>query len=130
MTENIQHIRLINGEELIGDIIDYYDNKILVSQPLLVNERLSPSGKSAIVLTKYVPFSTSNVCEILNNHIITVTDIHEEMVKYYHYSLRFAYVHEENMIKDIKTVNTMMEASLMDMCATGFDTSNSSSSFH
>ena len=130
MTENIQHIRLINGEELIGDVVDYYDNKILVSQPLLVNERMSQSGKSAIVLTKYIPFSSSSVCEIQNNHVITITDIHEEMVKYYHHSLRFSYVHEENMIKDIQSVNVMMEASLMDMHASGFDTSNSSSSFH
>ena len=60
MTENIQHIRLINGEELIGDVVDYYDNKILVSQPLLVNERMSQTGKSAIVLTKYIPFSSSS----------------------------------------------------------------------
>jgi len=130
MTENIQHIRLINGEELIGDVVDYYDNRILVSQPLLVNERVSATGKSAIVLTKYIPFSSSSVCELQNKHVITITDIHEEMVKYYHHSLRFAYVHEENMIKDIQSVNTMMEASLMDMCATGFDTANSSSSFH
>ena len=130
MTENIQHIRLINGEELIGDVIDYYDNKILVSYPLLVDERMSTSGKSAIVLTKYIPFSTTNMCELMNTHVITITDIHEEMVRYYKHSLRFSHVHEENMIKDIQSVNVMMESSLMDMKASVKHPSNNSNSFH
>lgn len=130
MSENIQHIRLINGEEIIGDIVDYYDNKILISCPLVVSEKLTPAGKSAVVLTKYIPFSANNICEISNNHVITITDLHEEMIRYYYHSLRFSYVSEENMIKEIQAVNIMMEASLMDTYSNSIKTSDGSDSLH
>jgi hypothetical protein len=130
MSENIQHIRLINGEEIIGDIIDYYDNKLLISCPLVVSEKMTPGGKSAIVLTKYMPFATTNICEISTNHIITTTDLHEEMIRYYHHSLRFSFVHEENMIKEIQSVNIMMEASLMDSYSNSIKSNDGSGSLH
>lgn len=130
MEENIQHIRLVNGEELLADILDQYNDKILVSCPLLVTEKTNPTGKVTTVLIKYLPFSSNNICEISMDHVITITEIHEEMVRYYHHSLRMANIYQNNMIKEVETVNILMESSMMDSHATVDDLSNNTKLVH
>jgi hypothetical protein len=130
MTQNIQHIRLINGEEIIGDILDVYIDKVLISSPLLVTARTNSSGKEATILTRYLPFTTNDVCEISLNHIITMTDIHEEMKRFYYHSLRVANEYEERMISNVKQANMDMESALMDAVAYTNGTSEGSNSLH
>jgi hypothetical protein len=70
MTENVQHIRLVNGEELVGDIIGIAEDSIIVDTPMVIDERVTQYG-SSIILTEYSPFSMSSVCHIDSKHIIT-----------------------------------------------------------
>ena len=130
MTQNIQHIRLINGDELIGDVLDVYLDKILISCPLIVTERMSSTGKPATILTKYLPFSSNEICEIALSHTITMTDIHEEMKKFYFHSLRISHEYEEQMLSQVKEANIRMEASMMDDVAINNGTSSSSNLLH
>lgn len=130
MTQNIQHIRLINGDEIIGDILDVYENTILISCPLIVSEKRTSTGSTSTILTRYLPFSSNDICEISKTHIITITDIHEEMIKFYYHSLRISYEYEEQMIAQVKDANIRMEASMMDDVAISNKTSSSSNSLH
>ncbi len=109
MTDNIQHLRLTNGEELVGDILFSDDYQVLIDNPLVLEERDTGSG-SALVLSQYIPYSTSTVCNISKKHIITQTELHEELVRYYYYSLKFAYRSTEKSLREIKRVNDLMQA--------------------
>ena len=130
MSHNIQHIRLINGDEIIGDVLDIYLDKVLISCPLFVTERMSTTGKPATVLTKYLPFSSNEMCEISLSHIIVIADIHEEMMKFYFHSLKISNEYEEQMLSQVKEANIRMEASMMDDVAINNGTSSSSNSLH
>lgn len=105
---NVQHLRLINGEEIVGDVIEKTDNLVMIHNPMLIEEKKDELG-SILILTKYIPFNKSKQCEVLRTHIITFTDLHPELVKYYYNSIEMNISVEERMIDEIKRVNTMME---------------------
>ena len=114
MTENIQHLRLINGEEIIGDILNVTESSVVIDNPLIVDEQSDQYGNHALVLTKYIPFAKNKVCEILREHVITMTELHSEMVKYYYLSLKLNVKKEVNMINEIARVNYTMEQMMFD----------------
>jgi hypothetical protein len=105
---NIKHIRLINGEEIIGNVISNTKTKIVVSEPLLVDQ-----NDEYVILTSYLPFSNPNQCDILKSHIITQSYLHPEMIRYYYYSLKFVNKKDMVMLQEIHKVNSMMQASLL-----------------
>lgn len=108
MTQNIQHLRLINGEEIVGDIIAETDTTIVMDNPLQVEERREESG-TVLVLSKYIPFSKNQICELAKSHIITFNELHPELIRYYYNSLKFNQSSEMKMIDEISRVNLVME---------------------
>lgn len=113
MTENVQHIRLVNGEELVGDIIGIDGDSIIVDTPMVIDERSTQYG-SSIILTEYSPFSMSSVCHIDSKHIITRNQIHPVMKKYYYLSRKISKESTERILADISEVNNTMESILME----------------
>lgn len=111
MTQNIQHLRLINGEEIVGDIIAETETTIVMDNPLQVEERREEGG-SSLVLTKYIPFSKTQICELAKSHIITFNELHPELIRYYYNSLKFNHSSEMKMIDEIYRVNLVMEEML------------------
>ena len=105
---NIKHIRLINGEEIIGNIIGQTKTKWIISEPLLVDQ-----NEDYVVLNSYLPFSDPNQCEISKSHIITMAYLHPEMIRYYYYSLKFVVKKDRIMLQEIHKVNSHMQASLL-----------------
>lgn len=112
MSENIQHIRLINGEEIIGDIVNQTESTVVVDCPMIVDERTDSSGSTGIVLNKFVPFAKDNVCVFLKSHIICRSDLNEVVKRYYYNSLMFSNQFADNIIKDLEIVNNLMEQQL------------------
>ena len=108
----IQHIRLINGDEIIGDVISVSEKTITIDNPLHVEERVNDMGYASIVLTKYIPFSQYKVCELQKQHVITTTELDPAIQKYYYLSLKINKNIEKNMIDDINQVNIKMEQAL------------------
>jgi hypothetical protein len=109
MTENIQHIRLINGDEIIGDIINETEYTMVVDCPMIVEERTDKAGSTGIVLNKFVPFAKQNVCVFLKSHIICSSDLNDVVKRYYYNSLLFSNKLTDRMIRDLEFVNTLME---------------------
>lgn len=114
MTENIQHIRLINGDEIIGDIINETDSTVIVDSPMIVEERTDKNGSTGIVLNKFIPFAKENLCVFLKSHIICSSDLNDVVKRYYYNSLMFSDKMTSRLIKDLEFVNTLMETQFDD----------------
>lgn len=111
MTDNIQHLRLVNGEEIIGDILFSDDYQVLVDSPLVIDEKVTDQG-SAIVLSQYIPYALNSVCNIPKRHIIVMNELNPEIKRYYYNSLKFAIKATEKTIKEIDKINQLMEAAI------------------
>ena len=113
---NIRHIRLVNGDEIIGDFISsFIKNKkeyIRLNQPLIVQR----ADEENIFLITYAPFSKDKEIDFDACHIINVSDVHEEVERYYHNSIicnkKFADI---DLIKKIKMTNDEIEFQLTSM---------------
>ena len=112
----LKHIRLINGEELLGIVLEETKDDWSIQQPLLVEELDSADGSSRKVLTNYIRFSPDKTptCRISKSHIITVIDVHPEVQKYYENSLIFAKDYDDEFIFSIKSANDKMNDYIQD----------------
>jgi hypothetical protein len=111
---DIKHIRLINGEEVIAEVLEPLDSQtVCVTNPMLVSEQSTDDGGYQAVLVSYVPFSVSKTIFLKNDHIITISDLHKEMERHYHYSLKLTCIANTRMIKQIAAVNDAMQSALL-----------------
>jgi len=102
--ENVKHFRLINGEEVLAEIFEENKTNIIVKNPMQV---IDNSG--SIVLTKFIPFSKDQLLNFDRFHVITISDLHDEMVRYYNNSILISMNATEKSIEGISKVNDMME---------------------
>jgi len=114
MPENIQHMRLINGEEIVADIISETKWTVTVDMPLMIEERKDENGASALIMTKYIPFAVDSKCELSKEHIITFSQLHPELIKYYKNSIVFNGRSEQKIVDEIGRVNLLMEEIMME----------------
>jgi hypothetical protein len=108
----IKHLRLINGDEIIGDVHNHLDLTVPtvdVENPLMVQERQTERGTTAIVLLRYIPFALNKTITLQRSHIIATTELHPSIKKYYHNSLTVNGEFEKDMIASIDQANEMME---------------------
>lgn len=106
----VRHFRLINGEEILGELTTETDKEVFILNPHVVVET-----SSAIVLSKYVPFSEQQLISIKKDHIITTTELHEEMVRYFMNSTILSKNTADTAIEGLKKVNDMMETMIHDL---------------
>lgn len=104
----IQHVRLINGEEIVGVVVNISSKHVTVQNPLMIEEKKDEAG-SVLILTKYIPFSKEQTCNLQMNHIITLTNLHPELERYYNNSLRLNVRTEDRIVQEIRRVNILME---------------------
>lgn len=109
----IQHVRLVNGDELIGDVIIDDHDAIVISHPLLVDEVSNELG-DAMVLNHYIPLSENTACKIKKIHVVTMTDLHPIMQEHYELSLQTTGRLTERILGEIDRVNQAMKALLME----------------
>jgi hypothetical protein len=100
----VRHFRLINGEEILGELIEETASEVFVKNPHVVVET-----SSAIVLSKYVPFSHQQVISLRRDHIITTTELHDEMIRYFKNSIILSKNTADAAIEGLMKVNDMME---------------------
>ena len=109
----IRLVRLINGDELITEVVGLYKDGskqfLVIKEPLLVQG--DESGN--VILLSYIPFASSNQIEIDCRHIVTRSEIHPEMERYYNNSLicnqRFS---DPAMIERVRETNRQIELQL------------------
>lgn len=126
MSDSIHHLRLVNGDEIIADVVAINEQHIVVNNPMYVNEQVNSDGKAVVVLTKYIPFCSTDYCEFRRDHILTTVPLNTSMSKYYYNSLFFTESHENKMIYEIEKANALMEQIIFDKTSSATHQGNQS----
>lgn len=104
------HLRLINADEIIGELDKIEDEKIYLRKPMIVDEREDPKSKTvSIVLTRYLLCDKSISIPFRSEHIITQTGVLPEISEFYFNSLEYnERFMEPQILSDIEKTNTAM----------------------
>lgn len=130
----IQILRLINGDEIIGILLEEGKKEYVLDTPMLVSEEVDPQTQMAIILlSKFSLFNPEQVVTIKKDQVITSSTVMPEMEEYYLNSLEYnSRVIEPNMITTIKKVNKTIRDYLDDAASVpvGDSTAPTSNSVH
>lgn len=109
----VQHLRLINGDELIGIVVKSDTKSVTVDQPLVVTYQSGKNdNREYVALVKYLPYSLDNFCKIQKDHVIAVSDLHPDIERYYELSLLATQKYQDSTLDYIRYANQMMEQRL------------------
>jgi hypothetical protein len=110
---NVIHLRLVNGDEIIGDWIGIDDqNQFRIKHPMAVSENIA-QGVSQVVLSRYIMFMDWEILPIKPEHIMTYSPVIPEMEAYYQNSVVYNQkVVMNNVMDELKKVNGVMESML------------------
>lgn len=111
MEESIKHLRLINGDEIIGVVLDENDMFICVDHPLVVCQQQTDAG-AFVVLKKFLPYTKENIINFQRNHVIASADLHQDIINYYYLSLRLSKLSDDITLKTIRNNNMYIEQML------------------
>jgi hypothetical protein len=108
---DVIHLRLVNSDEVIGELEKVEDNLVYIKRPMIVDEREDSHSKNVnIVLTKYVLFNSNTSVPFKVEHIITRTNVLPEISTFYFNSIKYNEKFIEPLIvKDIQKTNDMIE---------------------
>lgn len=107
--KTVKHLRLVNNEEVIAEVTKETKESLVLRNPYMVIEL-----PETVSLAKYVPFSAEQVVEIKKVHIITITELHEEMVRYYDNTIQIGKNAAEKAMAGLKNINDVMEDYIYD----------------
>lgn len=112
---NIYHIRLVNGEELFGELIDINSEEYWIKQPLVSSDIAEHDGTTNIVLTPYLPFTDTDddVCSLNRDHVITLSKVHPVVEQHYALATYWGNKTMDAQLQKISAVNKYMQESLM-----------------
>lgn len=107
------HIRLINQDEIIGQIFNEDDNRIFIRNPLIVEEKMdSKTNQSMVVLSRYILFHDVPI-EFKKTHIVTFSGVLPEIEDYYFNSLEYnRKIIEPRILGEIRRINETMASYL------------------
>jgi hypothetical protein len=92
-------LKLMNGEEIIGEIVDKKDNLISIKNPLLLVFDDTDNGSTGIVLINYIPFSVQDTIEINVSSVITSVPLAVNMTEYYEKSVIYCRKYQDEKLK-------------------------------
>lgn len=82
-------LKLTNGTELLGDVVEYDDVKMQVRDPLQINYKfLSFQPMPAISVSRYMPFSQDTLFAFYMQDVMHAVVPKQVVADYYHYALK------------------------------------------
>ena len=76
--------RLLNGDEVMGSVVHENDHIVIIEQPFVIDYRYHPkSGRTNVLMTRYLPFAANNEIEINRAHITSHNTASKDAVDYY-----------------------------------------------
>lgn len=82
-------LKLQNGTELLGDVIEYDESAMSVRDPLQVNYKfLSFQPMPAISVSRYMPFAEDTLFVFDMQEILHAVQPKQAVIDYYHYALK------------------------------------------
>ena len=80
---NIQHFKLVNGEEFIGLVRGTEKNRILVEFPLMLNVMNLGNGRESFFFTEWMPMSRTEIQSVYPNTIVTHSEVSDQFKEHY-----------------------------------------------
>jgi hypothetical protein len=77
-------IKLHNGIEIVGKLVDSYKDNISLEKPLQINYRYFIGATPSVSFVRYVMFSKSDVIMFNRSDIINTVDARDSFANYYH----------------------------------------------
>lgn len=111
MTRNVCLIKIINGDEVIGEICKDTAKQLSILEPMVVEESINEStGRSTMLLTSYNPFEDDSLFVLSKQHVLAVIPVKDEIVRYYDNSRTFNKMFVTKKLESqIRDVNEQME---------------------
>lgn len=104
----IQMVRLVSGEEIIGTCKLLENGDIEVINPMLVDTAYNQNGEGYVVLNKYMPFVSEERVVFKSMHVLNSHTVHHEVQKFYTLSRYFSKELEITRFQEMKNVNERM----------------------
>jgi len=107
---NVIHLRLVNSDEVLGELEKVENDIIYLKRPMIVDEHEDPRTRNVnIVLTKYILFNTSESIPFKAEHVITKSNVLPEISDFYFNSIEYNEKYlEPTIVKDIQKTNEMI----------------------
>ena len=77
-------IKLNNGIEIVGKLVDSYKDIISIEKPLQINYRYFIGATPSVSFVRYVMFSKSDIIMFNRSDIINTVDARDSFANYYH----------------------------------------------
>lgn len=106
------HLKLINGDDIIAYLHNENDFDYILRSPLVLDEKEDEySGRSVIMLAKYVHIPGDDLLSLKKSHVILMSDLPDEFVNFYDISLEYnKKIIEPSVLKQIdKAANAMRD---------------------
>ena len=86
----IHTLKLTSGDTLLVNILSEEADILTVCNPLQIQIVNNPYSAPGIMSLLWIPldFTTDNVIDIRQNHVMAITDATEDLEKFYHSSLQ------------------------------------------
>ena len=86
----VHTIKLTSGDTLLVSILSEEDDILTVCNPLQIQIVNNPYNGPGIMSVLWIPldFTTDNVIDIRQNHVMAITDATEDLEKFYHSSIQ------------------------------------------
>lgn len=107
----INLIKLTNGMEIIGRIIQNSDNTIKVNNPLQINYYTTKQSQTMpmVALQRYLPFSSEEDIEFKKEHIMNISIPVQGLDEYYSQMLHNIKLNiDPNIVNDLLTATESM----------------------
>lgn len=97
-------LKLVNGEEVIGEIENIVNEQYIVRDPLLVELTSDGLGTHGMILVNYCPFSEVNTVEIDVKNVVSKYVVNNSLQEYYEKSI--IYCRKYHDIRFVKSIST------------------------
>lgn len=105
----IVHLRLVNGDEILCQILRKDKTFITVKDALVVDEvKENETGRSSIFLSKYT-LTGDDTVKLKLDHVVTMTNVASEIEDYYKNSVEYSKnIIEPTKLSEIAKVSSML----------------------
>lgn len=85
----ISLIKLTDGTEIIGNVLEETKNEVVVDNPLQINYTIKNHANPPVIsLQRFMPFSGTTISKFKQEHVISKVAPLSNMIKYYDTSLK------------------------------------------
>ena len=123
-------IKLSDGTEVIGDVVQDDQRSIVVKKPLLIHYRYFVGGVPSVSFSRYMMFAASTHVNLNRSHVIAKVEAREAFADYYTDNVEDYYSNLESTVdEELKSALSTTEKEqalkrLLDMMPTDKATAN------